>query len=80
MTWPYENFSKLIDRIRIILLNYPKRKKPLKTVTEQQNKQRIWRRKGVPKVPPLKELLAFHIGYLIIISVRRMKSITCSHL
>ena len=33
----------------------------------------------MPKVPPLKELRAVHIGHLIINSVRRMKSTTCLH-
>ena len=35
---------------------------------------------GVPKVSPLKELSAVRISYLIINSLRRMKSSTCLHL
>ena len=38
------------------------------------------RRKGAPKVPPLKELRASRISYLITNSVRKMKSTTCLHL
>ena len=59
---------------------YLRSKHSSKTVTQQQNKQKIQRRKGVPKVPPLKELRAIRINYLIINSVRRMKSTTCLHL
>ena len=33
----------------------------------------------MPKVPPLKELRAVHISYLIINLMRRMKSTTCLH-
>ena len=33
----------------------------------------------MPKVPPLKEPRAVHISYLIINSVRKMKSATCLH-
>ena len=33
----------------------------------------------MPKVPPLKELRAVRISYLIINSVRKMKSTTCLH-
>ena len=33
----------------------------------------------MPKVPPLKELRTVCISYLIINSVRRMKSTTCLH-
>ena len=35
---------------------------------------------GVPKASPLKELSAVRISYLIINSMRRMKSSTCLHL
>ena len=52
----------------------------MKTATYRQNKQKIRRRKGVPKVPPLKELRASRISYLITNSVRKMKSTTCLHL
>ena len=33
----------------------------------------------MPRVPPLKELRAVRISYLIMNSVRRMKSTTCWH-
>ena len=52
----------------------------MKTATYRQNKQKIRRRKGVPKVPPPKELSASRISYLITNSVRKMKSTTCLHL
>ena len=40
----------------------------------------IRRRKGIPKVPLLRELRAIPINYLIINSVGKMKSTTCLHL
>ena len=52
----------------------------MKTVAQQQNKLKIRRRKGVPKVPPLKELRASRISYLITNSARKMKSTVCLHL
>ena len=52
----------------------------MKTATYRQNKQKIRRRKGVLKVPPLKELRANRLSYLITSSVRKMKSATCLHL
>ena len=71
---------KLSTELESYLKIYLKRKYSSKTVTQQHNKQKIWRRKGVPKVLPLKELRAIRINYLIINSVRRMKSTTCLHL
>ena len=52
----------------------------LKTATYRQNKQKIRKRRGVPKVPPLKELRASRRSYLIKNSVRKMKSTTCLYL
>ena len=52
----------------------------MKTGTYRQNKQKIRRGKGVLKVPPLKELRASLVSYLITNSVRKMKSNTRLHL
>lgn len=52
----------------------------MKTAVKQQNKNKIRRRKGIPKVPPPKELRAVHIGQLIANSEPRMKGTTCLHL
>ena len=49
---------KLPTELESYLKIYLKRKYSSKTVTQQYNKQKIWRRKGVPKVLPLKELRA----------------------
>ena len=67
----------LLTELKSYLKRYLKRKKSLKTATYRQNKQNIRRRKGVPKVPPLKELRASRISYLITNSVRKMKSTAC---
>ena len=49
----------------------------------QQSKHKIRRRKGVPTVPPLRELRTIRISYLITNSVRKMKVLhvyTLNHL
>ena len=46
----------------------------MKAFTKQQNKQKIRKRKGVLKVPPLKELRDIRINYLIINLVWKMKT------
>ena len=45
----------------------------LKAVAQHQNKREIRKRKGVPKVPPLRKLRAIHISYLITNSVQKIK-------
>ena len=46
----------LLTELESYFKRYPERKQPSKTVTKRQNKQKIWRRKGVSKVAPLKEI------------------------
>ena len=70
----------LLTELKSYLKRYLQRKWSLQTATYRQNKQKIRRRKGVPKVPPLKELGASRISYLITNSVRKMKSTTFLHL
>ena len=83
------NKSK-IDNIKIIinlltglksyLKRYLKRKQSLKTATYRQNKQKIRRRKGIPQVPPLKELRASRLSYLITNVGRKLaKILTVRH-
>ena len=69
----------LLPELKSKLRTYPKRKQSSKTATLRKNKQKIQRRKSVPKVPPPRELCAIRISSLIINSVQRMRSTTCLH-
>ena len=70
----------LLTELESYFKRYPKRKLPSKTVTKRQNKQKIWRRKGVSKLAPLKEISAVRTSYLIINSVQKIKSTSCLYL